>query len=401
MQCLAIMKQRIRVRAVRDGASIALWFLLGGIVGCGNVAPDVTARTEAELLAAGPFGVGVAQARFIDPARPTQASGAFPGSPERRLDCWVWYPIDRPVVGLAGVAKIPEPSRSGKFPLVLLSHGLSAPSNSQQYVSLHLASHGYVVVAPTFPLTSLSSHTGVAFDVTDLGNQPGDVSFVLDRMLAIANGDESAPSGFPDFREVIDTGKIAAAGLSFGAFTTHLLNFASNLRDDRLDAAVLYAVGDMSALAQGGDVFGLSGGGFTPVSAPSLYFSGSRDLLTTPEGSRKTWATVRSPAWHAEIVGGTHIWFADSNAPIAGYENPDLFACEFVRGGIGGSIGGGEVLPCTDDGKDPIVSPPSRQHDFVLAGTLAFLDGILRGDQASIAFLESGFGGASGIRVDF
>ncbi len=396
MRTSSEMKERAGLRG-RDSRAL-LVVALAILASCGEVSSPVASRTQAELLARGPFAVGVAQTTFVDTSRPTQASGSFSGSPERRLDCWVWYPLDRPADGVASIQKIAEPSRGGPFPLVMLSHGLSSPPNAQTYLTHHLASHGYVVVAPTFPLTSMASHTGQAFGVSDLTNQPGDVSFVLDRVLAIAGGGEPTPEGLPDLRGVIDVETVAAAGLSFGAFTTHLLNFETTLRDERLDAAVLYAVGDMTRLPEDSGAPGTSVPSFTPRSAPSLYFSGSRDLLTTPEGSLTTWSTVRSPSWHAEIVGGTHLWFADANSHVDGYENPDRFACEFVRGGIGGSVGA-DVLACVDDGTDPIIDPPVRQHELVLAGTLAFLDAILRDDAASRAFLESGFDGDGDVRV--
>ncbi len=390
------MKERAGTQG-RDARAL-LVVALAILSSCGEVSSPVVSRTRAELLERGPFAVGVAQTTFVDTSRPTRASGNYSGSSERRLDCWIWYPLDPPADGVASIQKIAAPSRGGPFPLVMLSHGLSSPPNVQTYLTGHLASHGYVVVAPTFPLTSLASHTGVAFDIRDLPNQPGDVSFILDRMIAIGRGDEATPVGFPDLRDILDIETVAAAGLSFGAFTTHLLSFENTLRDERLDAAVLYAVGDMTRLPEGMGAPGAPAPSFTPVSAPSLYFSGSRDLLTTPEGSLATWSTVRSPSWHAEIVGGTHLWFADANSPVAGYENPDQFACEFVRGGIGGAVDD-DVLACIDDGSDPIIDPPVRQHELVLAGTLAFLDAILRDDAASRAFLESEFDGAEDVRV--
>ncbi len=114
---------------------------------------------------------------LVDRSRETPPSGVFPGAPERRLPTLVTYPK----------------RAAGPLPLLVASHNLGGAPESLGYLAAHLASHGFVVAAPTFPLTSLSSSTGVGFDPSDIPQQPGDVSFVIDRLLA--GGGAAAPPG--------------------------------------------------------------------------------------------------------------------------------------------------------------------------------------------------------------
>ena len=134
------------------------------------------------------------------------------GAPDRRLDTWIWYPAEAD----AAVPVPDAPARADRpWPLVLYSHGTyGRPDNATHFIE-HLARNGYVVAAPAFPLTSSAAHTALpAADVTDAGSQPGDVSFVLDSLLA-----------HPRFGPLIDTDRIGATGISLGGITTCFLSF--------------------------------------------------------------------------------------------------------------------------------------------------------------------------------
>jgi predicted dienelactone hydrolase len=95
-----------------------------------------------------------------------------------------------------------------------------------------LASHGYVVVAVDYPLTNLRAPGGPT--VRDAVNQPDDVRFVIDRVLAWKPGERP-------FDGEIDRERIGAVGLSLGGLTTTLATFHPRLRDPRIAAAVSIA----------------------------------------------------------------------------------------------------------------------------------------------------------------
>src|SRR5207248_3269789 len=87
---------------------------------------------------------------------------------------------------------------------------------------------GYVVAAPTFPLSNGNAPGGP--NASDYVNQPADVSFVITRLLAL---DDDAP-----LRREIDGKRIGVSGHSLGAITTLGVAANSAVQDRRIDAAV-------------------------------------------------------------------------------------------------------------------------------------------------------------------
>ena len=109
-----------------------------------------------------------------------------------------------------------------------------------------------MVAAPLFPLSS--SETPGGPDAGDIGNQPGDMSFVIGQMLTA----DSTPNG--PLSGLIDPNEIGAAGHSNGAITTLGLIANSCCRDTRVKAAVVMA----------GTTEGLGSGHYDMGEAPPL-----------------------------------------------------------------------------------------------------------------------------------
>jgi hypothetical protein len=93
-----------------------------------------------------------------------------------------------------------------------------------------------------FPLSSNETPGGP--DGGDIGNQPGDMSFVIDQLLKTS----AAPNG--PLSGLIDPNEIGAAGHSNGAITTLGLVADSCCRDARVKAAVVMA-GTTEGLGRG------------------------------------------------------------------------------------------------------------------------------------------------------
>ena len=147
---------------------------------------------------------------FTDHSRPTPANNGSPALPSRTLSTLVVYPT--------------QPSRQHRaFPLVVYSHGFGATAASALPTLESLASHGYVVAAPDFPLSTTGLPGGL--DLLDYVHQPGDVSFVITQMLTL-----DRTSASPVYRE-IDAHRIGVAGHSLGAVTTLAVSFNSCCRD--------------------------------------------------------------------------------------------------------------------------------------------------------------------------
>lgn len=186
-------------------------------------APLPQASASAELLAPGSWQVRTKELDLVDSARPTDTNGDFPGAPERRLHTRVWYPVGAGDAALAHEA----------LPLIVYSHGFMGNSTEPGYLAEYLASHGYVIVAADFPLTHTEAPGGP--NVFDVMNQPGDLSFLIDTLLAWNEDPHS------DFHGRIDPRRIGIAGLSLGGMTTTLAAYHPRVRDPRIRAAASIA----------------------------------------------------------------------------------------------------------------------------------------------------------------
>ena len=143
-------------------------------------------------------------------------------------------------------------SGSGPYPLIVFAHGLGGSPQEYQRLLTAWAAAGYVVAAPLFPLSS--SETPGGPDGGDIGNQPGDMSFVIDQVLKAG----SAPNG--PLSGLVDPHEVGAAGHSNGAITTLGLVANSCCRDTRIKAAVVMA----------GTTEGLGHGTYEMAKAPPL-----------------------------------------------------------------------------------------------------------------------------------
>jgi dienelactone hydrolase len=125
------------------------------------------------------------------------------------------------------VTHLYEPAGAGPFPLILFGHGLDG--HPRKFTRLHRAwaAAGYVVAAPTFPVSNDRAPGGA--DFTDLAQQPGDLGFVLDTLLGPAS-----PLQVP-----VDPGRIGAGGLSLGGATVYAFVYDDCCRDERVTAAMV------------------------------------------------------------------------------------------------------------------------------------------------------------------
>jgi predicted dienelactone hydrolase len=261
-------------------------------------APFAAGSASAARLHPGPLAVQTLELRLTDSSRPTAANGDYPGAGERVLDASLWYPAA---------------ADTAPYPLLVYSHGFSATRHGGAYLARHLASLGFVVVAMDFPLTHFGAPGGP--QARDVVNQPGDVSFVIDRLLAFADTPGHALEGR------VDPDRIGAFGLSLGGLTTELVAFHPRWRDPRIGAAL--SIAGPSYL-------------MTPVffqTAPELPFlmlAGDIDALV-PYGSNAAPIPDKMPG--AELVtihGASHTGFAGPAAWLRWMDNPDVLGCFMV-----------------------------------------------------------------------
>ena len=156
-------------------------------------------------------------------------------------------------------------------------------------VGSHLASHGYVVVAVTFPLSNGAAPGGNT--IIDMASQPADLAFAMDEVAAGAAGD--------DLGGAIDSSRRGIIGLSLGGGTVLFGVYHPKWRIEDIDAAV--------ALAPASCFFGRD---FYARSLPVLILSGSADMLVPlASGPVHAFDYAPPPVTLAALDGGNHVGF--------------------------------------------------------------------------------------------
>jgi fermentation-respiration switch protein FrsA (DUF1100 family) len=243
--------------------------------------PEVAAPSVGQV-----YRVASLSETFIDASRPTPPNGTYPGSPQRVLPTLVLYPKQRK-------------GEHGHFPLIVFSHGFTASGPDYRSVLKPWVAQGYVVAAPTFPLSSGGAPGGPT--ILDYPNQPGDVSFVITQMLRL---DHTVLS---PLYNLIDPGSIGVAGHSLGAVTTLGVADNSCCLDHRINAAV--SIAGIELPFAGGTFFS----GHT---SPLLLIHGTADQTVPYGASQQLFADDRSSTYFLTLDGAPHTAFFDPWGPV-------------------------------------------------------------------------------------
>lgn len=246
-----------------------------------------------------PYRVGSETVDFVDRTRRTPANGNAPALAYRELSTWILYPA------IGSVTPMPvqgaEPARAGApFPLVMFAHGLD--SNGFIYYPLlqQWVEQGFVVVAPTFPLSNIAAAGGAT--ARDDSAQPGDMSFVLTEVLQLSKRSGDPLSG------MIDPRRIAAVGHSLGAMTVLAWTEDTCCIDDRVDAAVVI---DGTEADFGKGTF------FGGRTIPILVVHGTADeTIPYPDGVR-IYDDAKAPKFLVSLIGAPHVSFLQVGSPSA------------------------------------------------------------------------------------
>lgn len=357
--------------------TLALTVVMGvfALVGAACTGDEREAPYTYEFVSSkGPYAVGVTTLDLVDERRSTEPNGDAPGSPTRKLTVEVWYPASSTDPS-PETRDAPVDGGDAPYPLVVFGHGLSGTRRQSASFAQHLASHGYVVASPDFPLSNLAAPGGPR--LLGVLQQPGDVSFVVDslRSRAETEGDR--------FAGIIDGDAFAVSGHSLGGLTALLTVYGPH-RDERVKAALAFAPPACFLTA---DVVG-------ETSVPVMVMGGSLDLIVNRSSYRNGYDVARPPKYFVELVGGNHISFADLDiadeigaaALSEGRLAPTLIEDAFaVAQDIGGSVQG-----CT--ARSPLPDDPrmsgERQRELARAFAVAFFDAYVRGNERALSFLQ-------------
>ncbi len=315
-----------------------------------------SAQEKVPYAEPGPFGVESFLADWHDPAR------------NRTVPVKVYYPTEH---------GRPAP---GPLPVVLFSHGLGGTREAAGYLGVHWASHGYVCVHLQHPGSDQSVWRGQAEPLKALKeavrnprlamDRTADVRFVLDRLEKLQT-DQGPLQGRLDLK------RIGMSGHSFGAHTTLVaVGQAAVLpsgreisqADPRIKAAVILSPPVPQRPAQREKAY-------QKIAIPCFYMTGTEDdspIGETRKEDRRVPFDLSGDLADRYLViftGGDHMIFS-------GRER-----------GIGGLLGTGKTGLLAfrrQREKDAVF------HRLICAGSTAFWDAYLRGDQKAKHWLAEG-----------
>ncbi|CAN5582922.1 hypothetical protein BH10ACT1_BH10ACT1_28900 [soil metagenome] len=266
-----------------------------------TTAASTTTTTEpvAGAEPIGTYAVGRVEVDLVDATRDTPANNDAPATDGRKLKTLALYPA----AGEAGPSADPTVTEGaaaldGRFPMLVFSHGVTARASFYDGELAALASAGYVVVAPDYPLSNADSPGGPT--VMDVGNQPGDASFLIDT-FAEDEGAGTDPSGVvAEVAAHVDTRHIGAIGHSLGAITSLGIGYADCCTDDRVAAVVSWA----------GLLLPLKGDPNPDPSVtdrPVLLIHGDADDTVPYQSSVDAFDEIASPRWFITLPGQDHV----------------------------------------------------------------------------------------------
>ena len=231
-------------------------------IGCGSstdatktqgAPPTTTTCAAAPYQDRGPYVVGVTT-MSIDGGVPVEVwypadVGAEAGKTRAKYDMRDWLPAasrakisdaDAPLHEMDAYRDVAMSSATAgkKFPLALFSHGLGGYRDQTSFLMTHLASWGFVVVAPDHPERGLA--IVLAGDLSKIDTSKGPDQ--MRAALAMMKGENEKPGG--RFAAKLDLAHVAAIGHSMGGGTVATIS-----ADPEISASVLLASPGFGTLA--------------------------------------------------------------------------------------------------------------------------------------------------------
>ncbi len=210
----------------------------------------------------------------------------------RRLPTEVWYPAGRrgsleetTVLGAPVAYRDVTPLAEGApFPVIVFSHGDRGVAFQSTFLTIGLASRGYIVVAVTHTGNTTLNNSGKPEAKT---NRPLDVSFALTEVLAGGGGRLDG---------LTDPDRVGLSGHSFGAWTT----LVAMARDDRFIAAFPISPG-------GSETPGVT----KELAIPTMIIIGTKEAGDRYTAAKQVYDRLGPPRYLIGIVDAGHGAFTD------------------------------------------------------------------------------------------
>jgi dienelactone hydrolase len=212
---------------------------------------------------------------LVDASRGTPANGSYAGAPDRTLETVVSFPVH------SGGAL------EGPLPLVVFATGYGGTATNYTGLYDHWVRAGYVVAAPSFPLSREDAPGGTSG--ADLARQAGDVGFVCSEVLRLGRSRDSELYG------LVDPDRVALAGKSFGAITVFDAGYNPLEQVPNVKAVVA-----MTGVATDGPQF-------EAIDTPLLLVHGDQDALVPSSASQAVYERAQSPKFLVELFGVDHV----------------------------------------------------------------------------------------------
>ncbi len=225
---------------------------------------------------------------WVDTGRQTPRTSAYPGAPDRTLRVLIWQ--------LEGAQAAP---------LLLMAHGFGGLPEKFDAFARTVAANGFVVAAPTFPLTNDDAPGGHDAGFRDFINQPADLSFVLTKLL------QASDTVADPLQGAINPTQVAGLGHSLGGTTVIGLTRKTCCIDARVGASILVAAAVPLASPFGSDV--------PVIDFPTLIIQGTADQSVAYSTAPAFYEHIHAPRFLLGLTSAGHSEAVESqiDPPIA------------------------------------------------------------------------------------
>lgn len=311
-----------------------------------EAAEDAIAQTVPDYSERGPFDVGVTTLTLADD-RPVDvwypaAEGATEGAEQFSHNLNDPWPesirAKVPVVDdiLVGAYPEVEASSDGPFPVILESHGFGSSRRDGSLNHSHLASWGFVVIAPEHFERNRATVVGQPVEFDELES-----AVVLSNALELAEQESKTAGSL--LQGTIDAELVAVDGISAGGRAA--LEFGA---DPRVDAIIARAPAGPEVLAP-------------PPEGSVLLIASDRDSLIELPLVEAMYGQLAGPRRLAVILNGGHNTFSDACAQIRAGGGLDVVALSEATGFPANLLEVGNN-GCTEEFVDPELVWPLISH---------------------------------------
>ncbi|MCL4868905.1 MAG: dienelactone hydrolase family protein [Anaerolineae bacterium] len=210
--------------------------------------------------------------------------------PGRSYLATIYYPAQAP-----GGQNAPLDASGGPYPAISFGHGFLQAVSSYASTLQHLATWGFIVIAPQSEGGLFPNHSNFANDLRDC--------------LTYLTQENNNPASF--LYQAVNPDQFGVSGHSMGGGASLL----AASRDSRIKAVSNLAAAETNPSAIAATSL---------ISRPVQIIAGSQDSIVPPATSQQPMYAAANPAKQAPlIIGGWHCGFQDSSFPI-GCDTGDL-----------------------------------------------------------------------------